>query len=103
MTPEKFSSIIPWGGGGLTSGIASAVKALRPGTRIVTAEPETAAPLAAAFHAGGLTEIEFRPSFVDGAGGRSVEGNRSKSGKNAKSAKAQSKSNTAAKKPAACP
>ena len=70
--PSFDTVVIPWGGGGLTSGIASAVKALRPGTRIVTAEPETAAPLAAAFHAGGLTEIEFRPSFVDGAGGRSV-------------------------------
>ena len=34
--------VIPWGGGGLTTGIASAVKALRPGVRVVTAEPETA-------------------------------------------------------------
>jgi threonine dehydratase len=59
--------VVPWGGGGLTTGIASAVKALRPGTRIVTAEPETAAPLAA-----GDTEIDYKPSFVDGAGGRAV-------------------------------
>jgi threonine dehydratase len=59
--------VIPWGGGGLTTGIASAVKALRPGTRIVTAEPETAAPLAA-----GGAEIEYKPSFVDGAGGRAL-------------------------------
>ena len=61
--------VIPWGGGGLTTGIASAVKQLRPDVRVVTAEPATAAPLSAAFRAGGPTEIEFRPSFVDGAGG----------------------------------
>jgi len=44
--------VIPYGGGGLTSGIASAVKALRPATRIVTAEPQGGAALAAAFEAG---------------------------------------------------
>ena len=64
--------VIPWGGGGLTTGIASAVKALRPGVRIVAAEPETAAPLAAALAAGGPAEIDYRPSFVDGAGGRAL-------------------------------
>jgi threonine dehydratase len=64
--------IIPWGGGGLTTGIASAVKALRRGVRIVTAEPETAAPLAASLRAGEPTGIEFTPSFVDGAGGRAL-------------------------------
>jgi len=64
--------VVPWGGGGLTTGIASAVKALRPGVRVVTAEPETAAPLAAAFAAGGPVEIDYRASFVDGAGGRAL-------------------------------
>jgi threonine dehydratase len=64
--------IVPWGGGGLTTGIASAVKALRPGVRIVTAEPETAAPLAASLSTGAPVEIEFAPSFVDGAGGRAL-------------------------------
>jgi threonine dehydratase len=70
--PEFDAVVIPWGGGGLTTGIASAVKALRPGVQVVTAEPETAAPLAAALGAGGPTEIEYRPSFVDGAGGRAL-------------------------------
>jgi threonine dehydratase len=70
--PEFDSVIVPWGGGGLTSGIASAVKALRPGVRVVTAEPETGAPLAAAFAAGKPREIEFTPSWVDGAGGREL-------------------------------
>jgi threonine dehydratase len=64
--------IVPWGGGGLTTGVASAVKALRPHVRIVTAEPATGAAFAAAFAAGGPVEIEFQPSFVDGAGGPSL-------------------------------
>ncbi|HEY5057439.1 MAG TPA: pyridoxal-phosphate dependent enzyme [Gaiellaceae bacterium] len=64
--------VVPWGGGGLTTGIASAVKVLRPDARIVTAEPETAAPLAASIAAGKPTEIDYRTSFVDGAGGRAL-------------------------------
>ena len=43
--PEFDTVIVPWGGGGLTTGIASALKALRPEVRVVTAEPETGAPL----------------------------------------------------------
>jgi threonine dehydratase len=70
--PEFDSVVIPWGGGGLTTGIASALKALRPEVRVVTAEPETGAPLAAAFAAGKPSEIEFVPSWVDGAGGRAL-------------------------------
>jgi len=70
---DAFDAVVtPWGGGGLTTGIASAVKALRPGTRVVTAEPETAAPLAASLAAGAPAEIDYRPSFVDGAGGRAL-------------------------------
>jgi len=70
--PEFDTVIIPWGGGGLTTGIASAVKALRPQVRVVTAEPETGAPLATSFAAGEAREIEFTPSWVDGAGGPSL-------------------------------
>jgi threonine dehydratase len=70
--PEFDTVIVPWGGGGLTTGIASALKALRPDVRVVTAEPETGAPLAAAFAAGEPREIEFNPSWVDGAGGRAL-------------------------------
>jgi len=70
---ESFDTVVvPWGGGGLTTGIASAVKALRPGVRVVTAEPASAAPLAAALAAGEPVEIEYAPSFVDGAGGRAL-------------------------------
>jgi threonine dehydratase len=70
--PDFDTVVIPWGGGGLTSGIASALDALRPEVRVVTAEPETGAPLAAAFAAGEPCEIEFTPSWVDGAGGPSL-------------------------------
>jgi len=70
--PEFDTVIVPWGGGGLTTGIASALKALRPEVRVVTAEPETGAPLAAAFAASEPREIEFSPSWVDGAGGRAL-------------------------------
>jgi threonine dehydratase len=70
--PEFDTVVIPWGGGGLATGIASAIKALRPAVRVVTVEPDTGAPLAAAFAAGEPREIEFEPSWVDGAGGRAL-------------------------------
>jgi threonine dehydratase len=70
--PHPDAVVIPYGGGGLTGGIASAIKALRPATRIITAEPETAAGMAAAFAAGHPVDADYRPSFVDGAGGRRV-------------------------------
>ena len=65
--------VIPWGGGGLTTGIASAVKQLRPETKIYAAEPATAAPLAATLAGGGEpVAVEYTPSFVDGAGSRAL-------------------------------
>jgi threonine dehydratase len=70
--PAPDVVVIPYGGGGLTAGIASAIKALRPHTRIVTAEPETGAALAAAFRAGHPAEVDYRASFVDGSGSRRV-------------------------------
>jgi threonine dehydratase len=70
--PAPDAVVIPYGGGGLTAGIASAVKALRPATKIITAEPATAAALAAAFAAGEPTSVDYQPSFVDGSGSRRV-------------------------------
>ena len=70
--PDPDAVIIPYGGGGLTAGIASAIRALRPETRIVTAEPETGAGLAAAVAAGHPVDAAYSPSFVDGAGSRRV-------------------------------
>jgi len=70
--PDLDAVIIPYGGGGLTAGIASAVKALRPGATIITAEPATGAGLADALAAGHPVDADFSPSFVDGAGSRRV-------------------------------
>jgi len=70
--PDPDAVVIPYGGGGLTVGIASAVKALRPATKIVTAEPETAAALVAALAAGHPVDVDYHPSFVDGSGSRRV-------------------------------
>jgi threonine dehydratase len=64
--------VIPYGGGGLSSGIASAVRALKPGVSIYAAEVETAAPLARSLEAGEPTTVDYVPSFVDGIGGKSV-------------------------------
>jgi threonine dehydratase len=66
--PGVEAVVIPFGGGGLTAGIASAVKALRPETRLFTVEPETGAPFAASFAARSPQPVEFEQSFVDGAG-----------------------------------
>jgi threonine dehydratase len=70
--PDPDAVVIPYGGGGLTTGIASAIKALRPATRIITAEPETGAALAAALDAGHPVDVDYQASFVDGAGSRRV-------------------------------
>jgi threonine dehydratase len=70
--PDPDAVVIPYGGGGLTAGIASAIRALRPATKIFTAEPETGAALAAAVAAGHPADVDYRASFVDGAGSRRV-------------------------------
>lgn len=70
--PDLDLVLVPWGGGGLSCGIAAAVKALRPGCRVVAVEVETAAPLAAALAAGKPVGVGYRPSFVDGIGSRIV-------------------------------
>jgi len=70
--PDPDAVVIPYGGGGLTVGVASAIKARSPQTRIITAEPETAAALAAAFTAGEPADVDYHASFVDGSGSRRV-------------------------------
>jgi threonine dehydratase len=70
--PDVDAVVIPVGGGGLTVGIASAIKARRPDARIITAEPETGAALHAALAAGQPVDVDYRPSFVDGSGSRRV-------------------------------
>lgn len=70
--PDVDAVVIPWGGGGLTCGIASAMRELRPTCRIYTAEVSTAAPFAASLSAGVPVQVEYQPSWVDGIGSKAV-------------------------------
>jgi threonine dehydratase len=70
--PEVDAVVIPWGGGGLTCGIATALRALKPQCRLYAAEVATAAPLAASLAAGSVQVVDYQPSFVDGIGSKTV-------------------------------
>ena len=71
--PDVDAIVGAVGGGGLLSGVVSTVRALRPQTKVYAGEPETAAPLDASLRAGRPVYFDnWRASFVDGAGGKSV-------------------------------
>lgn len=70
--PDLDAIVIPWGGGGLTCGIASALRQLRRSCKIFAAEVATAAPLAASLAAGVPTQVDYVPSWVDGIGAKAV-------------------------------
>ena len=71
--PDVDAVIAPLGGGGLLAGVAAALRELRPEARVYAAEPETAAPLSVSLEQGAASRFDaWQPSFVDGAGGRSV-------------------------------
>jgi len=71
--PDTAAVVAAIGGGGLISGVGSAIKALKPEVRVWGAEPETAAPAALSFARGSPQEFpDWQASFVDGAGGHSV-------------------------------
>jgi threonine dehydratase len=70
--PDVDAVLIPWGGGGLACGIASAMRELKPATKIFAAEVSTAAPLMVSWKIGTPQVIEPERSFVDGIGGKSV-------------------------------
>lgn len=71
--PETVAVIASIGGGGLITGVGSAIKALKPEVKIWGAEPETGAPAAHSFALGSPQKFkEWKASFVDGAGGQSV-------------------------------
>jgi threonine dehydratase len=70
---DGFDTVaVPYGGGGLLTGIASAVKQARPDVKFFSVEPETGAPAAATLRAGTPTAVEYTPSFVDGSGSREL-------------------------------
>ena len=71
--PTVRTLITAIGGGGLITGVGSAVKALRPDLKVLGAEPETASPYARSLAQGGPSKFpDWQASFVDGAGGQSV-------------------------------
>jgi threonine dehydratase len=70
--PADDSVLVPFGGGGLSCGIAAAVRGLKPSARVYGCEVETAAPFAAALAAGKAVESPRTATFVDGIGARTV-------------------------------
>ena len=70
--PDVDAVLVPFGGGGLSCGIAAAVRGLKPEVRVYGCEVETAAPLAAALAAGRAVECARTPTFVDGIGARTM-------------------------------
>ena len=70
--PDVDTVLVPFGGGGLVTGIATAIRALAPKARVFGCEVSTSTPLTAALAAGEPVVVERTPSFVDGIGGRGV-------------------------------
>ena len=70
--PRFDAVVVPFGGGGLISGIGSVVRRLAPGARMIAAESASSQPAAAALAAGGPVMVPHRPSFVDGIGSTTV-------------------------------
>jgi len=71
--PDVDAVVAALGGGGLLGGIGTVMRARKPGVRVYAAEPATAAPLARSFTRGEASRFDaWQPSFVDGAGGKSV-------------------------------
>ena len=66
--PEVDAVVIPFGGGGLSAGIASAIRAIKPDTKLYACEVETAAPLAPSMAAGAPQTVSYTATFVDGIG-----------------------------------
>lgn len=70
--PDADVVIVPYGGGGLSCGIASALRGVRPDVKVYAAEVDTAAALSAALAAGHPVDVTYTPSFIDGMGSRKV-------------------------------
>jgi threonine dehydratase len=70
--PDVDAVVVPYGGGGLSCGIASALRGLAPECHVYASEVETAAPLAASLSAGEPVAVDYTPTFVDGIGSKSL-------------------------------
>jgi threonine dehydratase len=70
--PDVDTVLVPFGGGGLSCGIAAAMRGMRPDIRVFGCEVDTAAPLSAALAAGRVVATSRTPTFVDGIGARTM-------------------------------
>ena len=70
--PQVDTILVPFGGGGLACGIASAARAIKPDLQVFACEVDTSAPLRASYAQGSPATVNNVPSFVDGIGGKSV-------------------------------
>ena len=70
--PDADAVLVPFGGGGLSCGIAAAIRSSRPEVRVFGCEVDTASPLAAAIASGHPVDVDRTPTFVDGIGGKAV-------------------------------
>ena len=70
--PDVDVILVPWGGGGLSIGIAAALRAVKKSGRVFAVEVDGAAPLAPSLAAGRPVTVDYRPSFVDGIGSKTV-------------------------------
>jgi len=70
--PDVDAVLVPFGGGGLSCGIAAALRGSHPNVPVYGCEVETAAPLAAALAHGAPVDVDRTPTFVDGIGGKAV-------------------------------
>ena len=70
--PDVDAVVVPFGGGGLACGIASALRAVAPHVPVYAAEVETASPLAQSLAANAPQAVHYTSTFVDGIGGKSV-------------------------------
>jgi threonine dehydratase len=69
---EVDAVVVPWGGGGLSCGIAAAMRALNSKCKMYAVEVATAAPLSVSMAAGTPQTVDYKPSFVDGIGAKMV-------------------------------
>jgi threonine dehydratase len=70
--PDLEAVVVPWGGGGLSCGIAAVLRELAPHVRVYAAEVDCAAPLTASMAAGEPQTVVYTPSFIDGIGSKTV-------------------------------
>jgi threonine dehydratase len=70
--PDVDAVVVPWGGGGLCCGVASAIRAVKPSCKVYACEIDTGAPLGPSLAAGRPVEVPFAPNFVDGIGDAEV-------------------------------